>query len=115
MGGLLTAIVTSLPELVISVAAVRRGALILAVGGIIGGNAFDVLFLAFADFAYLPGSLYHAMGAVNRFTLATTILMTGILLMGLVRRERHGPARIGLESTAILVLYAFFAAVVGRS
>jgi len=115
VGGLFTAVVTSLPELVTAVAAVHRGALVLAVGGIIGGNAFDVLFLALADFAYLPGSLYHAMGETNRFTLATAILMTGILLLGLIRREKYGPARIGLESTAILGLYALFAAVVAQS
>jgi cation:H+ antiporter len=52
IGAVFTAITTSLPELVTSIAAVRQGALTLAVGGIIGGNAFDVLFLAFADIAY---------------------------------------------------------------
>ncbi len=47
VGAFLTAVVTSLPELVTSVAAVRRGALTPAVGGIIGGNAFDTIFLPF--------------------------------------------------------------------
>jgi cation:H+ antiporter len=37
--------------------------------------------------------------------MALTILMTGILLMGLVRREKHGIANIGFESFFILVLY----------
>ena len=45
VGALFTAVVTSLPELITTVAAVRRGAVTLAVGGIIGGNTFDVLFL----------------------------------------------------------------------
>jgi cation:H+ antiporter len=31
--------------------------------------------------------------------------MTGVLLMGLIRRERRGIANIGFESFAILVLY----------
>lgn len=61
VGAFLTAVVTSLPELVTSVAAVRRGALTLAVGGIIGGNAFDTIFLAFSDIAYREGSTYHAI------------------------------------------------------
>ena len=52
VGGLFTAVSTSLPELVTSVAAVQQGALTLAVGGIIGGNSFDVMFVAFADIAY---------------------------------------------------------------
>jgi cation:H+ antiporter len=105
-GGLLTAIVTSLPELVTSIAAVRRGALTLAVGGIIGGNAFDVLFLAFADVAYRQGSLYEALNSAHLFVIAVSILMTGVLVMGLLKRERHGPAGIGFESLLILVFYA---------
>lgn len=46
VGVLLTSVATSLPELVTTVAAVRRRALQLAVGGIISGNAFDCLFVA---------------------------------------------------------------------
>lgn len=52
MGVLFTSVATSLPELVTSVAAVRRGALTLAVSGILGGNAYDSLFAAFSDVAY---------------------------------------------------------------
>ena len=105
VGALLTAICTSLPELVTSVAAVRKGALTMAVGGIIGGNCFDVLFLSFADFAYRDGSIYHAINPHQIFLIALSILLTGILLLGLLRREKHGIANIGFESVLILVLY----------
>jgi cation:H+ antiporter len=106
VGVLFTAIATSLPELITSVAAVRRGALTLAVGGVIGGNAFDTLFLAFSDVAYRDGSLYHQFDTQNVFIMALTIMMTGILLLGLLRREKLGFAGIGFESTLILILYA---------
>jgi len=43
VGTLFTSISTSMPELVIAIAAVRRGALNLAMGDILGGNRFDVL------------------------------------------------------------------------
>lgn len=105
VGGLLTAVSTSLPELVTSIAAVKQGALTLAVGGIIGGNSFDVLFMAFTDFAYREGSIYHALTESQSFIIALTILMTGILLMGLLRREKHGIGNIGFESFLILILY----------
>lgn len=106
VGALLTAVVTSLPELVTTLAAVRVGALQLAIGGIIGGNTFDTLFLTAADVAYRDGSLYHAIGTADRFWTATGVLMTAILLAGLVFRERSGPARMGLESLALLIVYA---------
>ena len=105
VGAFLTAVVTSLPELVTSVAAVRRGALTLAVGGIIGGNAFDTIFLAFSDVAYRGGSIYHAVSEQQTFLVSLTVMLTGLLLLGLLRREKHGIANIGFESFLILVLY----------
>lgn len=105
VGSLFTAISTSLPELITSVAAVRRGALTLAVSDIIGGNSFDVLFLAFSDFAYRSGSIYHTIEKRQIFIISLTILLTSILLLGLVRREKHGIGNIGFESFLILVLY----------
>lgn len=105
VGSLFTAVATSLPELVTAVAAVRQGALTLAVGGIIGGNTFDVLFLVFADFAYRQGSIYHAISEQPLFIISLTILLTAFLLLGLIRRERRGVANIGFESAAVLVFY----------
>lgn len=111
IGGLFTAVVTSLPELVTSVAAVRRGALNLAVGGILGGNAFDVLFLAGSDVAFRDGSLFHAMETETVFVISVTVMMTAVLLLGLLRREKYGPAGVGFESVLILILYAVSVAV----
>ncbi|MEQ8659543.1 MAG: sodium:calcium antiporter, partial [Gammaproteobacteria bacterium] len=105
VGVLLTAVLTSLPELVTTLAAVRHGALQLAVGGIIGGNTFDVLFLSFADAAYRDGSIYHVMPADVSFWVVLTLAMTAVLSFGLVKRERHGPGNIGVESLAVIVLY----------
>ena len=115
VGGLFTAVATSLPELVTSVAAVRRGALTLAVGGIIGGNCFDVLFLAAADGAYRDGSVYHAMTNDQVFVIAVTLLLNAILLLGLLRREKTGIGNIGFESFLVLLLYAGAFFVIGLS
>lgn len=105
VGALMTALATSTPELVTTVAAVRRGALTLAVSGILGGNAFDVLFAAFSDVAYRPGSIYHAMAQDQRLIVLVAILMTAVLLVGMLRRERHGFANVGFESVTMLGLY----------
>lgn len=107
VGTFLTAVSTSLPELVAAIAAVRRGALSLAVGNIIGGNAFDTLFVAVSDVAYREGSIYHAIGSQELFLISLTTLMTSIFLMGLARREEKGIGNIGFESFLVLVLYGF--------
>lgn len=105
VGALATAVVTSLPELVTTVAAVRRGALQLAVGGIIGGNTFDTLFLMLSDLSYREGSLYHAIGDQDYFWIVSALLMTGILIGGLILRQRQGPGKIGAESLLLLLIY----------
>jgi cation:H+ antiporter len=111
VGALVTAVITSLPELVTTIAAVRRGALQLAVGGIIGGNTFDTLFLTISDIGYREGSIYHAVGPQDLFWLATGMLMTAILMLGLIFRERKGPGSIGRESLLLLCLYGLAIAV----
>lgn len=105
VGGVFTAVSTSIPELVVAITAVRMGALNLAVGDIIGGNAFDTLFIAASDIAYREGSIYADIAHSERFWLSNSIVMTSVLLMGLIYRQRHGPGNIGLESVVLLVLY----------
>lgn len=108
IGALITAVITSLPELVTTIAAVRRGALTLALGGIIGGNVFDTLFLAISDAAYLDGSIYHAMTDKTVMGLSSTLLMTAVLILGLLRRQNKG---IGFEGVTIVLVYILYAAI----
>ena len=87
VGGLVTSVLhVNLSELVTAIAAVRIGALTLAVGDIVGGNTFDVLFAAVADVLYRPGSVYHAIEPQTTFLLALTI----VLSRG-PRRRAHPP------------------------
>jgi len=104
-GGLLTGIATSLPELVIAVAAVRSGALTLAVAGVVGGNAFDTLFAALSDVFYVSGSIYETAGRDTLMLIALAMIMNGVLLLGLLRRQRSGLANIGFEGVIILSSY----------
>jgi cation:H+ antiporter len=106
VGGLLTALATSTPELVTTIAAIRYGALTLAVSNIFGTNCFNMLVVAAADLGYPHGSIYHDMAPVQMTWGLVSILMTAILLLGMVRRETYGIGRIGFESTMILSVYA---------
>ncbi|MGF1552005.1 MAG: sodium:calcium antiporter [Paracoccaceae bacterium] len=106
VGALLTAVTTSLPELITTLAAVRRGALQLAVGGIVGGNIFDVLFLTLADASYAGDSLYQDVSGGPLFWLAVGLVMTALLLLGLLFRHEGGPKGIGFESASMLGVYA---------
>src|SRR5690606_38603280 len=105
VGAVLMGLVNALPEAVTAVAAVRTGAVTLAVGGVMGGNTFDVLNLAIGDLAYREGSLFHAAKPDDLFVTVTGLLMTLILLGGLLRRERKGPLGIGFEGVALAFVF----------
>ena len=105
VGGLFTALATSTPELVTTIAAIRYGALTLAVSNIFGTNCFNILVVAAADAGYPHNSIYHDMSPVQMTWGLVSILMTAILLLGMVRRETYGIGRIGFESALILSVY----------
>ena len=104
VGALLTGVVSSAPELVTALTAIRIGALSLAVANIIGGNTFDSIIVALADFVY-PGSIFKDAGDGLAALITATLLMNTVLLLGLIRRERHGIGNIGLEGVLLLLLY----------
>jgi cation:H+ antiporter len=105
VGTVFAAIANSLPELVTAIAAVRIGAVSLALGDVIGGNSFEVMFLSAADFVY-DGSIYGSISGDNQTTALAAMVMTGVLLLGMLRRKKTGIARIGFESALVLVIYA---------
>lgn len=109
VGGVMTSVMTSVPELITAVVAVRRGSANLAIGGIIGGNAFDVLFLVASDVAYRDGSIYAEMTPTHHLILSASILMAAVLLLGLLKRDKEGPAGIGFEGILIFAIYAVVA------
>ena len=105
-GALITAAATSTPELVTALTAARRMRLHLAVGDIVGGNTFDILFLAVADLV-LARSVYAEVGGEVVLLVATGILLNALLLLGFVRR---GSGRsVSRESQLILATYVALA------
>ena len=96
---------TSLAEAVTAFAAVRQERVGLAIGDIVGGNAFDTMVVASTDFFYLQGSIYSAVASAIHLLDGMALLMTAILLIGFIRRERRGLGGIGIESYLLMAVY----------
>jgi cation:H+ antiporter len=111
VGAVLLGIVNGLPEAVTAVAAVRRGALTLAIAAILGGNCFDALTVAIGDIAYRGGSLYHAAGPDELFLTLASALMTVAVVGGLLVRQARGPGRVGFEGVLLIGTYISIVAV----
>ncbi|WP_067971655.1 sodium:calcium antiporter [Nocardiopsis trehalosi] len=102
VGAVVTGFVTSTPELVTVLYAVRIRALHLAIGDIIGGNGFDMLFLSASDLAYREGSIYAAMNQEVILVTGLGILLNLLVAAGLIRRQEQG---IGFEGIAMFAVY----------
>lgn len=105
VGAGLMGLVNALPETVTAVAAVRRGAITLAVAAILGGNCLDVLNLVVGDVALRGGSIYHAAGNNELLVTATGLFMTAVLLAGLLLRQSRGWGRLGFEGSVLVGAY----------
>ena len=105
IGITLLAMVTSLPELVTTIAAARLGAYDLAVGNLFGSNIFNMFALGLTDFFYLPGRF---LGAIDpQFALAGLLglLLTGMGLIGNLARVERRLVFVELDAALILLGY----------
>ncbi|TET26039.1 MAG: sodium:calcium antiporter [Dehalococcoidia bacterium] len=119
VGSLFLAITTSLPELVVALAALRLGAIDMAVANILGANILDIVIIVLADLAYTQGPILAAVSRVHFITAAVAMVMSLLVILGLrfqLRRKTffviswYGVILIGLY---IFGAYALFTAGIG--
>jgi cation:H+ antiporter len=105
VGNFFVAITTSLPEVVVSLAALRLGAIDLGIGNVLGSNLFDILILALDDIAYPAGPMLGAVASSHMVTVFGTILMYGLFLAGLTYRASKKRLRLAWDTGSILAVY----------
>lgn len=88
VGTILMALVTTLPEMAVTLAALRLGALDMAIGNLLGSNLFNVLILSVDDVFYARGPLLADAAPVHAVTAVAALVMTGLVIVGLVMRPR---------------------------
>lgn len=105
VGTVLLSIVTSLPELLAAMTAVRMGATELAVGNLFGSSVFNMLALGLADFFYVSGSFLNDIS--NDFALVGLLglLLTMMALLGNIARVERRVLFVELDAVAIIVAY----------
>lgn len=89
VGTLFVALATSLPELAVTVSAVRIGALDMAIGNLFGSNLFNLFIVAIDDLAYSHGPLLAVVSPMHLLSALTAIMMTGVAIVGLLYRPRY--------------------------
>jgi cation:H+ antiporter len=106
VGTLLVGLTTSFPEIAASIAAVRLGALDLAVGNIFGSNAFNMTILLAMDVAYTDGPVLAAASQDHARSALFAAIAVGFGLMAILARRGTRLASLRVESLAIVLSYA---------
>ncbi|MFC1540707.1 sodium:calcium antiporter [Candidatus Margulisiibacteriota bacterium] len=99
---LFLALATTLPEMTVSISALRLGAVGMGIGNLIGSNVFNVMIIFIADACWRSGSLL-AVVSPNMIYAA----LSGALLMGLAYYILKKQVDNGLPSLLIVLLYIF--------
>jgi cation:H+ antiporter len=106
-GTMFTALSTSLPELVVTLSALRIGAINMAIGNVLGSNMFNLLILAIDDVFYAPGPLFEGVSSAHLISAVVAMMMSAIVIVAVFVKPR---GRVfGICSWASLALFTLFA------
>jgi cation:H+ antiporter len=106
VGTTLVGLTTSFPEIAASIAAVRMGAIDLAVGNIFGSNAFNMCVLFAMDLAYPAAPVLASVGVEHSRTALVAVAMISFGMMGILARAQRRIAIVRVESLLIVAAYA---------
>jgi cation:H+ antiporter len=106
VGTLFMAVATTLPEMAVTLSALRMRALDMALGNLLGSNLFNVTILAVDDAFYTRGPLLRDADQVHASTAVAAVVMTGLVMVGLVMRPQGRGLRVlSWISAGLLSIY----------
>ena len=106
VGSLFIAFATTLPEITVTIAALRLGAVDLAVSNLLGSNLFNLLILAVDDVFYVKGALLSHVSVAHAVSTFSIVMMNGVVVVGLLYRPKGRVFRtVGWSSLVLLTIY----------
>jgi len=105
VGASFLAFSTSLPELATAIAAVRIGAFDLAVGSLLGSNAFNMAIILIVDLFYTDGPILSDVNMAQAFVGVSAVLLMSIVLAGIVHGARTKAWKLEPGSGMTIVVY----------
>ena len=112
VGTLFITVVTSLPEMVVTVSALRLGALDMAIANLLGSNLFNiVVVISLDDLFYTGGAILANVAPVHAVTAFSAAMMSGAVIIGVLyrpkRRWLHVPGAVSLALAAVYLVNVY--------
>jgi cation:H+ antiporter len=106
VGSLFLGFATTLPEITVSIAALRIGAKELAVANMLGSNLFNTSIIFINDALYRKAPIFNFLSQQHIFTGFIVVLMTVIACTGLILKPKK-KTKLGLSNYAIALIAVF--------
>lgn len=106
IGTLFIAIATTVPETVVSIAALRLGAFDMSVSNLLGSNLFNIQIVAIDDLFFAKGPLLSHVASQHVVSALSVIIMSAVVIIALLsppRKRLFGTVR--WTSLFLLALY----------
>lgn len=105
VGTIFIAISTSLPEIAVSLAAIRMGSIDLSVGNLLGSNIFNVFILFIDDIFYTKGNFMSDVSDSNIITVFGIVIMSAVVIIGLTYKSKLKQLILAWDAVAIFLVY----------
>ena len=105
VGTAFVALSTSLPEVVVSLAAMRLGAWDMAVANVLGSNMFNVAIFAVDDVFFTDGPIFAAVSQGHAITAIAAATMSAIVIGGLTARRPRLFSRVSWTLIGLVAIY----------
>lgn len=105
VGNIFIAVSTSLPEVVVSIAAVKMGAINLAVGNLFGSNIFNIFILGIDDLFFVKGPILSFVNQNHAISALSAIAMTAIAIIGLTYRAERKKLFLAWDSLGMVLIF----------
>jgi cation:H+ antiporter len=105
IGNIVIAASTSLPEIVVSLAALKMGAVDMAFGNLFGSNLFDMAILGIDDVFYMNGVLTAVVSPNHQIAAVAAMTMTAVAVVGLTYRVTKKTLFLAWDSWGIVGVF----------
>jgi cation:H+ antiporter len=105
IGSTLVAAVTSVPELVTSLAAVKMGVPDMAIGNLFGSVMFNIFALGMTDLFYTQGRFLAALSPSFQLVSMLGLIMTSLALIGNLAKLDRKIGIFELDSLGLIVTF----------
>jgi len=105
VGSIFLACVTSLPEMVVSLSALRMGALGMAAGNIFGSNMINIFILAVCDIVHHGMPILSVVSKINALTACLGGVLVFVAMAGMLFNKKKAYFGVGIDSVIMTILF----------